>query len=331
MIEELMQTFARHEDLAPPPEQVRRRIDAVATRRRRVRRGLVGGAAVALVALFAATYLRLDAVSTAPQVGASAGVSTAAARGAVTFLLVGTDKRPWDSEPNGLIRSDTIMLAHLPADRSGLYLISVPRDQMVPFRGTREKLTFVYATEGARGLRDAVRSLTGVPIAGAVEVDFAGLVAVTDAVGGVDLCVPRRAVSEHTMRIFEPGCRRFTGEEAMDYLRQRRSFAWGDLDRQAHGREYLKALYTRLGDAGLPELLGVIGAAGSAVRVDSGGLELAALFAAVRDVKAGQLSGIAPPADFDGLLPPAAQLWAAVRDGTLPDWMAANPKQVDQR
>ncbi|GIJ66130.1 LCP family protein [Virgisporangium ochraceum] len=335
MIEQLMETFARHEDLAPAPDQVRKRIDAAVTRRRRVRQGLVGGTAVALVALVATVFVRLDAVRTVPDVAASTVASAVAApRGPMTFLLVGTDKRPWDNAPD-FVRADSIMLAHLPADRSAPYLISLSRDQMMPFRGDRERLSFYYAHDGIRGLRDAVQSLTGIPIDGAVEVDFAGLVTVTDAVGGVDLCVRRKAVSEHTGRIFQPGCRHFSGEEAMDYLRQRKSFEAGDFDRQKHGREYVSALFKRLADASLPELLTVIQAAGTAIRVDAGGFQLAAVFAAARDLKSGDVVSIAPPAEFDGpntrLLPEAAALWTAVRDGTVQQWALANPQQVGQR
>jgi LCP family protein required for cell wall assembly len=336
MIELLKETFARHEDLAPAPGEVRRRIDVAATRQRRTRRGVVAGTAVALVALAATVFVRLDAVRTPPEVGSSAEASVVASpfQGPMTFLIVGTDKRP-NIDDSDLRRADTIMLAHLPADRSGAYLISLPRDEMVSFEGERDKLNGVFARYGARGLRDAVQNLTGIRITGAVEVDFAGLIGVTDAVGGIDLCVPRRAQSEHTGKIFEPGCRRFSGAEAMDYLRQRRSFENGDFDRQMHGREYVKALYKRLGDASLTEILNVIEAGGKAVRVDAGGFQLAGIFAAARDVKPDQVLTIAPPAEFDGpdtkFKPEAARLWKAVRDGTLPDWVMANPKQVDQR
>ncbi len=330
MIDQLMETFARHDGPAPAPDLGRRGIDAVATRRRRLRKGLVGGTAVALVALFVVGYLRSDAVSTAPSIGASAGASTAVARGPMTFLIVGTDQRPWDTNRSDLLRSDSMMLAHLPADRATPYLISIYRDEMVPFQNGQDKLNGVFARGGAKALRTAVQALTGIQIDGVVEVDFAGLIKVTDAVGGVDLCVPRRLVSEHTQRYFEPGCRRFTGEEAMDYLRQRRPFAAGDFDRQQHVREYVKALYTKLGEADLPKLLLVIEAAGAAVRIDAGAFQLAAVLGAARDAKGGVVS-IAPPATFDGLRPEAAQLWAAVRDGQLPDWVTANPGQVDQR
>jgi LCP family protein required for cell wall assembly len=331
MIEELMrETFARHEDLAPAPEPVRQRIDTVATKRRRWRRGAAGCAAVAMVALVVTTFMHVDAVRTAPQVGAST-VATAFAGKPMTFLIVGTDQRPWDTEPANLRRSDSIMVVHLPADRSVPYLISLPRTEKVPFHGENYPLMDVFARDGSVALRDAVQVLTGITVDGVVEVDFAGLIAVTDAVGGVDLCVPRRVVSDHTGRRFEPGCRHFTGTEAMDYLRQRKGFENGDLDRQKHVREYMKALYKRLGDADLTQIVAVTKAAGGAVRMDLGTFQLAGLLAVAKDVKPDQLVSIAPPATVDRLKPEAAELWAAVRDGTLPTWVVANPQRVDQR
>lgn len=335
MIEELMrETFARHEIDAPSADDVRRRIDTAVTKRRRVRRGVVGCAAVLAVALVATVSMQWDALRTSPQLGASTIASAVptptVARGPLTFLLVGVDKRPGNVPGDNPNRSDTIVLAHLPGDRSAPYLISLPRYQRVPYKGdNRFVLMDVFAQGGAAALRESVQKLTGIMINGVVEVDFAGLIAVTDAVGGVELCVPRRAVSEHTYKIFEKGCRRFTGAEAMDYLRQRKSFENGDLDRQKHIREYLKALYTKLGDADLTQILAVTKAAGTAVRLDLGPFELAGLVALAGEVKPDRMVTINPPSTMDELKPQATQLWNAVRDGSLEEWVMANPGQVD--
>ena len=336
MIEELMrETFARHEDLAPVPEQVRRRIDTVATKRRRVRRGAVGCTVVAVIALVATIFMRVDAVRTAPQVAASTVASAVdpLAGKPLTILIVGTDQRPWDTEPANLRRSDSIMLAHLPADRSMAYVISIPRYQIVSFRGERQMLFDVYVAGGMAGLRDAVQGITGITLDGVVEVDFAGLVAVTDAVGGVDLCLEKRVVSEHTQHVYLPGCRRFSGVEAMDYLRQGNNRSQrDDPARQSHGRAYVKALLTRLAGADLSQIMRVVETARTAIRMDLGPRGLAGLFAVAKDVKPDSLLGLGLPATAGGqLLPEAAEVWAAVRDGTLPAWVVANPDRVDQR
>src|SRR6185503_16741071 len=43
----------------------------------------------------------------------------------LNFLLLGLDHRIGSRD---MVRSDAIILAHVPADRSGLYLITIPRD-----------------------------------------------------------------------------------------------------------------------------------------------------------------------------------------------------------
>ena len=67
---------------------------------------------------------------------------------AINVLLLGSDKgeaKPGQSKkttisqdasasewPSGKYRSDTLMVVHIPADRSRVYLVSIPRDSFVP-------------------------------------------------------------------------------------------------------------------------------------------------------------------------------------------------------
>jgi hypothetical protein len=174
-----------------------------------------------------------------------------------------------------------------------------------------------------------VTARTRIPIAGTVEVDLGGAAAMVDAVGGVDLCVDARTVSDHRSGVvYEPGCRRFTGAEAMDYLRQRRSLPDGDHGRQRHNRQFLEAMYAKLAGADLATIAGVARAAGDSLRLDLGALQLVQLFGAVRGLSPADVIGIEPPATFEGLTPAAEDLWTAVTAGTLPDWVAANPGRV---
>src|SRR5690606_24328116 len=84
---------------------------------------------------------------------------------------------------------------------------------------------------------------TGVHIDHVVLVDFGGFVKVTDAVGGVDMIVEQTVTSIHPpYRTFEAGTRHFTGEEALDYVRQRYQFPDGDFARMRHQQMFLKAL-----------------------------------------------------------------------------------------
>jgi len=321
MIEQLLhETFATHETLAPAPDHVRARI-AAAARRRRWRRRSIAGTAVALVALVAVvatTLVRPDALSRPGMVGGPGYLGDPTAlTGPVTFLLVGTDRGLATGSPGP--RADAIVLAHLPAGGGAAYLISIPRGSDLD----------VFARDGMPALRAAVTARTGIPIDGTVEVDLAGTVAMVDAVGGVDLCVDNRVVSEHRPGVvYEPGCRHFTGVEAMDYLRQRRGVPDGYLGRQRHNRQFLEAMYAKLAGADLATVTAVARAAGSSMRLDLGAFQLMQLSGAVRGLSPADVIGIEPPATFEGVTPAADDLWAAVTAGTLPDWAAANPGQV---
>lgn len=290
MIEDMLrETFTSHEALAPAPGQVRARI-AVAARRRR-RRRYIGGTAVALLALIVGTLIRPDAV----RLPTVAERPAAPSQAPITFLLVGIDGGPGPA--------DAVVLAHVPAGGGVVYLISVPRD-VVPAGGD------------VAAVRAAVTARTRVPIDGTAEVDVAGLVAVVDAVGGVDLCVDVRVVSARRPGVvYEPGCRRFTGAEALDYARQRYGMPDGDRGR----RDLLEAVYGKLAGADLTTVAQVARAAGNDLRLDLGAYRLPELFDAVRNLT---------PDDVHAIDAPSDDLWTAVITGTLSGWLAAHPDQV---
>jgi polyisoprenyl-teichoic acid--peptidoglycan teichoic acid transferase len=142
----------------------------------------------------------------------------ATVKGAKNILLVGLDTRPsWSAdEPS---RSDSIILLHIPADRSDAYLISLPRDSYVQipaydngkqkYAGGRNKINSAFAY-GSRGLSGAaaeshgfellaltVKKLTGItPDAGAI-IDFTGFKKVLEVLGQVCMYVDETVTSIH--------------------------------------------------------------------------------------------------------------------------------------
>ncbi len=138
--------------------------------------------------------------------------------GAKNILLVGLDTRPsWkNKEPS---RSDSIILLHLPADRSQAYLISLPRDSYVDIpaydNGTRSyagghnkiNSAFSFGSQGLDGataeahgfelLALTVKKLTGItPDAGAI-IDFTGFKQVVQVLGKVCMYVDENVTSIH--------------------------------------------------------------------------------------------------------------------------------------
>ncbi len=105
--------------------------------------------------------------------------------------------------------------------------------------------------------------------AGAV-LTFGGLDKLTDALGGVTLTIDQRVRSEHRQpdgsarpprpggngyvgpqAVYQPGVRKLTGWQAIDYARQRYGLPAGDYDRQRHQRQLVRALFERAGQVGL--------------------------------------------------------------------------------
>ena len=199
--------------------------------------------------------------------------------GAIDMLLLGVDARErWAADD---VRSDSIIVLHIPASHDRAYLVSIPRDLWVyipptpdgQMGGTMAKINAAYAWGGMPLAVQTVELYTGVHIDHVVVVDFAGFVKVTDAVGGVDMYVEQTISSIHPpYRTFEAGMRHFTGEEALDYVRQRYQFPEGDFARMRHQQMFLKALMdkaTSLGTlANLSSLRAFVSSVADALTVD---------------------------------------------------------------
>jgi LCP family protein required for cell wall assembly len=196
--------------------------------------------------------------------------------GALNFLLLGIDERARDP---GNTRSDTIMIAHIPATHDQAYLLSVPRDTWVEvpafgkskYPGGHAKITeaFYFGARngagragGAELVALALKRLTGLSFNGAAIIDFNGFKKVIDSIGGVDMCVDHKVTSAHMRMVngkpmwladarklgggspvtYQVGCRHMAGWQALDYSRQRYGLPGGDYDRQRHQQQLVKAM-----------------------------------------------------------------------------------------
>ncbi|MGI5236901.1 LCP family protein [Dactylosporangium sp. CA-139066] len=138
--------------------------------------------------------------------------------GAKTILLVGIDPRP-DQDPSEAIRSDSIIIVHIPQDHQSAYLVSIPRDTWVripPFsngrtryQGGHDKINAAFAEGGLKLtgkdqrrygmslLADTIEENWGITFDAAAIVDFAGFTKVVDVLGGVDMYVDQETRSVH--------------------------------------------------------------------------------------------------------------------------------------
>jgi LCP family protein required for cell wall assembly len=164
----------------------------------------------------------------------------------ITFLLVGSDTRA-EVAPGELpdARSDAIMIARFAADRTHAQVISIPRDSWVDIPGHgKNKINAAYAFGGPTLLIQTVEQLTGVRIDHYAAIDFAGLIQVTDDLGGIDVVVPQ--TTSNGPYTFTAGPNHLNGDQARWYVGQRYDLPGGDFDRVKRQQNYLRAMFTKL-------------------------------------------------------------------------------------
>src|SRR4051794_4801739 len=111
------------------------------------------------------------------------------------------------------------MLVHIPADRSRLRVITLPRltRAAVPGRG-EATLVDAMSLGGPPLLVETIEDLTDVRIDHLAAIDFQGFTSLTDTLGGVQLDVPGGRPVEGTR--FPPGRYRMDGATALAYVRE---------------------------------------------------------------------------------------------------------------
>lgn len=144
-------------------------------------------------------------------------------------------------------RSDALMLVRLTGDRRRAYVVSLPRDAWVniPGRGD-DKLNAAYAIGGPGLAIQTVEQLTGVRVDHMAVIDLAGFRELTDALGGVTITVPEDAYDPAQQVKFTAGTKRFNGETALQYVRQRHGLPRGDLDRVRRQQQFISALFDQI-------------------------------------------------------------------------------------
>lgn len=153
------------------------------------------------------------------------------------------------AEPGGQ-RSDAIMLVHIYPDFTRAAVVSIPRDSWVDLPGHgKAKINASYAYGGPSLLVDTVEKLTGIRVDHFAVIDFAGLQALVDAVGGIDVSIDRTTTfGALTLRA---GLNHLNGAATLGYVRQRKGLPAGDLDRVQRHQNAVRALLTRATEGGL--------------------------------------------------------------------------------
>jgi LCP family protein required for cell wall assembly len=267
-------------------------------------------------------------------------LSTAPATPGTTYLLAGSDARGDGAIPlDGTLgaRSDTVMVLHVPPS-GPVALISLPRDTYVNVPGHGPaKLNAAYSWGGAALLVLTVEKLTGLTVDHYVEVGFAGLEDVVNAVGGISLCSNLTVNDHDSGMVWTPGCHEVAGAAALSFARMRKADPTGDIGREQRQQQVIAAITSKISTPSLAfqpsTQVSLIRAGTGSLAVSKGTdiIDMARLALAFRDAKGpGGITGTPPIASMDywpghGLgstveLDPAKTpaFFEAIKNGTLP-------------
>lgn len=161
----------------------------------------------------------------------------------INVLLIGSDSRE-RTDPNSEIagmRSDTVMLVHISADRQRADFVSIPRDTLVDipscqltddersYPQKQQMFNTAFSTGGIYGDVNAaatctlrtVEKLTDVVIDGWVVIDFVAFQGIVNTLGGVEMCFEEAIHEEFSGLNVAAGCHNLDGEQALALARMR--------------------------------------------------------------------------------------------------------------
>lgn len=165
--------------------------------------------------------------------------------------------------------TDTIILIRIPNNGKSATAISIPRDSYVEAPGVgKMKINGVYGSEhlekmtelveqkgvdpaqaepqateaGREALIKTVANLTGVTVDHYAEIGLLGFALITDALGGVNVCLKEAVYEPLSGADFPAGWQKLSGPQALSFVRQRHDLPRGDLDRVTRQQAVMASL-----------------------------------------------------------------------------------------
>nr|WP_240898063.1 LCP family protein [Agromyces luteolus] len=241
-----------------------------------------------------------------------------AMEGGLNFLLVGSDKRPasgafGDPDIESGVLNDVTMLLHISQDHSHAEVVSFPRDLLVDVPACPDpedpeafgysarygvKINTILNDGGMGCIAKTLEQMLGItiPVGGVVEFD--GVAALSEAVGGVEVCVVDPIDDAYTGLVLDAGSHVIKGYEALAFLRTRHAVGDGsDLARISSQQTFLASLARTLQSAGTlgdpVKLYGIARAVVTNMTLSSGLQDLGRLVSVARALQSTDLDRIA--------------------------------------
>ncbi|MFE0175755.1 LCP family protein [Streptomyces sp. NPDC059002] len=368
------ETPPRRRRKAPPTRHGHRRGSGSGSGKRRGRLRLVLAVVLSLLVLALAgggwIYLRLSGnIETFDADGLAKNRPDAAASKGENVLVIGSDARTGGNSALGggdkadIGRSDTAFLLHVYADHRHAVAVSIPRDTLVTIPSCRlpdgswtpeqpdTMFNAAYSVgQTAKGnpacTQNTVEKLTGLRVDHTVVIDFKGFAALTDVVGGVDVCLPKDVYQGNLdphrttrgKKLFTKGEQSVSGQKALDYVRIRHGIGDGsDIGRIKRQQAFVSSLLKKVKEEGFTptRLLPLAEAATKSMTVDPGlgsADKLLSFAMSLKDIDLHNTRFITVPWRYEGqrvavVQPDADALWSALKDDRTLDGADTGGKQ----
>jgi polyisoprenyl-teichoic acid--peptidoglycan teichoic acid transferase len=160
-----------------------------------------------------------------------------------TVLLVGLE-----NQEGGKGRSDVIMMISVNPQTEEITMLSIPRDTrtFIPDAGYEDKITHSYGHNGIESTIDTVEEMINVPVDYFITTNFEGFEDIVDTLGGVTVDVPFDFKAQLTRSLkwkkYYQGEMDLNGNEALAYVRMRKSDPRGDIGRNERQQQVIKEI-----------------------------------------------------------------------------------------
>ncbi len=186
--------------------------------------------------------------------------------GSLTVLLVGSDSRAGQSINDGEEGelNDVNLLLHVSADHQNATVVSFPRDLMVPIPScpgpngepnyysamSEQQLNSALNYGGLACVALTLENLTGMEVPYAGLVTFDGVISISNAVGGVPICLTQPIQDDKTDLYLDAGEHTLMGMDALQFLRTRHGVGdGGDVSRISNQQIFMSSLVREMRSA----------------------------------------------------------------------------------
>lgn len=170
-----------------------------------------------------------------------------------TILLMGVDSTDEGLAKNTVANGDSLILITFNPKTLNATMLSIPRDSYVPIacwsNKAENKITHA-AAYGTDCMMHTIEDYFDINIDYYAKINFKGLVHLVDAIGGIDVEVPKDLCTDDSSRgkevCIKEGQQHLDGEGALVLARNRKQLTGGDLDRGQNQQLVIQALINKM-------------------------------------------------------------------------------------